>query len=74
MTDLKTVQSVKRPQTAKLSQKEIRQRNRTFMHVSKINLKRAQMMKQYEIQTIYKPPDKSRMRSTFSGLFSEQDA
>ncbi|CDW81298.1 UNKNOWN [Stylonychia lemnae] len=66
----------KRPQTAKipLSNRQIQERNRTFMHVSKINLKRAQALKQQEIaSSVYRPPDKNTMRSQFSEIFSEKD-
>eukprot|EP00347_Sterkiella_histriomuscorum_P021092 403335284 len=69
----------KRPQTAKpMTPGQIKDRNRTFMHVSKINLKRAQIMKQQELfltrgTGFYKPPDKSIIKSQFTEMFSEKD-
>jgi len=61
-------QEGERPRTAKsLTFKEIKERNRTFRTVSKINLKRAQELK----RPPYKPPNKSLMRSQYSDIFSE---
>lgn len=47
------------------------------MHVSKINLKRAQQLKDEDRYRqnlkLYQPPDKSLTKSQFSGIFSEPD-